>query len=386
MGGGNQATPPTNSPHNPTNTDAKGKGQFAPTLNSREVNNALAADPALWASLAGVEIFKQGGKEYGVKGDSSVSISFEKGVGHDHSQKHTSGTLVTLGASLCGESSEDFANRAREALGYPQWGERLNPSQQAHRPQRRPSKTVPFPYRAEIEAREARERREEVKRIARVQRDVSAMPRVIDGPNQPSQRPQDELGCYPEMMHLCNRGATPEVFELMDREDWRYSLAFNFAYASKGEAPDYHRAVIAIVRDHHSGQAISYQAVAIDDQGGKAWPRNGKRKKTIGSYKGGGVYVTGWDRVGSELALCEGWETGLSLASLGIPHVCACLGADNMGNFPLVEGIQRIRLYPVGDLAGMRAAEKVKQRYDSAGSEASIISAPRGQDWGDLAA
>ncbi len=386
MGGGNQATPPTNSPQNPTNTDAKGKGQFAPTLNSREVNNALAADPALWASLAGVEIFKQGGKEYGVKGDASVSVNFDKGVGTDFSDKHTSGTLVTLGASLCGESSEDFANRAREALGHPVWEERLNPSQQAQRPQRRPSKIIPLPDRAEIEAREVRERREVVKKIAKTRNLIRVLGRVIDDPDQPSQRPQDELGCAPEMNHLCNRGAGFEAFQLMDRDDWRYHLAFNFAYASKGEEPDYHRALIAIVRDHHSGEELGFQAVAIDDQGGKAWPRNGKRKKSIGVLKGAGVYVTGWGRVGRELAICEGWETGLSLVPRGVPHVCACLSATNLGNFPLVEGIRHLWVFPDGDPPGIQAAEKVKARYESAGRQATILSAPSGQDWGDLAA
>lgn len=224
-------------------------------------------------------------------------------------------------------------------------------------------------------ARKAQEAKERNQRIARVQKRLHPLERII----------QDQAhGVSPEWAHIIQRGGNYEATCFMEPDDWRRDPSFNFALAN--ETPDIHRALIAVARNHGTGEITGFQAVAIDEQGKKAWPKSGMRKKSLGVIKGAGVYLSGWGNISDTIGLCEGWEDGLCIKSRGFSHVVACLSAGGIASFPLLDQIQNLWVFPDGDQAGLKAANQVHDRYEAAGRAVTVRPAPAGQDWGGLAA
>lgn len=97
------------------------------------------------------------------------------------------------------------------------------------------------------------------------------------------------------------------------------------------------------------------------------------------------------DTVTTDIGLCEGIETGLSLIKQGYGPLWACLNAGHMGAFPIMPGIESIMVWADHDDAGKRAAASIYRRYNvHYGSDekapeirARIPDVP-GQDWNDV--
>ena len=106
-------------------------------------------------------------------------------------------------------------------------------------------------------------------------------------------------------------------------------------------------------------------------------------KLSLGTLKGGAVRL---DQVGSELAITEGLETGLSVLQATGKPTWACLSAP---------GLQAVILPPLplaeivfiaadNDPAGMVAARKAATRFVREGRKARIVAPPEpGADWND---
>ena len=80
------------------------------------------------------------------------------------------------------------------------------------------------------------------------------------------------------------------------------------------------------------------------------------------------------------LAVCEGTETGIALLMRDLAPVWALGGAGNLGNFPVLGGIEALTIAADPDEPGQRAARAVAARWRAAGREAVTIAPPTG-DW-----
>lgn len=82
------------------------------------------------------------------------------------------------------------------------------------------------------------------------------------------------------------------------------------------------------------------------------------------------------------LGICEGLETGLTLAHALTP-VWACMDAGNLGKFPVVEGVSQLVIACDRDPAGEKAAHDCATRYAGAGSSV-LVTRQHCNDLNDL--
>ena len=107
-------------------------------------------------------------------------------------------------------------------------------------------------------------------------------------------------------------------------------------------------------------------------------------KAMLGNCAGGAVQLVGAD---GALVVCEGIETGLSLASglLQRPAtIWAAMSASGMGNLRLPTTPARLTIATDGDDAGRAAAHKLADRAHKLGWAVSFLHAPDGKDWNDV--
>lgn len=107
-------------------------------------------------------------------------------------------------------------------------------------------------------------------------------------------------------------------------------------------------------------------------------------KAMLGTVAGGAVRVfNGGDR----LVVCEGIETGLSLASglLSFPvTIWAALSTSGMKRLNLPEKPGRLTVATDGDRAGRQAGDELATRATAHGWQVSLLPAPDGRDWNDI--
>jgi hypothetical protein len=99
---------------------------------------------------------------------------------------------------------------------------------------------------------------------------------------------------------------------------------------------------------------------------------------------GGAVRLLGG---GNRLAVCEGIETGLSLASglaNGSPTVWATLSTSCMKRLLLPASPGNLLIATDGDEAGRVAGNVLGERANAMGWKVSLLPAPEGRDWNDV--
>jgi hypothetical protein len=109
-------------------------------------------------------------------------------------------------------------------------------------------------------------------------------------------------------------------------------------------------------------------------------------KMMLGATAGGAVRLGG---AGRRLAMAEGIETALSLASgllRGPATVWAALSASGVAGLRLPDRPGELMVAPDGDEAGRRAAYDLAARASSLGWTVSLLPAPEGRDWNDVLA
>ena len=107
-------------------------------------------------------------------------------------------------------------------------------------------------------------------------------------------------------------------------------------------------------------------------------------KMMLGCTRGGAVRLT---QAQGPLVLCEGIETGLSLASglLRAPAtIWAALSTSGMRGLRLPSSRGRITIATDGDDAGQDAGRELADRAHGMGWKVSILPAPKGRDWNDV--
>jgi len=107
-------------------------------------------------------------------------------------------------------------------------------------------------------------------------------------------------------------------------------------------------------------------------------------KRMLGPVRGGAVECSGGS---GAFVVCEGIETGLSLASglvSGSPQIWAALSTSGMRNFSLPSTPRRLIIATDGDAAGRSAGDALGQRAHQDGWVVSFLHAPEGNDWNDV--
>jgi hypothetical protein len=144
---------------------------------------------------------------------------------------------------------------------------------------------------------------------------------------------------------------------------------------------EHHPALLALLRDVITGEPCGLIDIYLQPDGSDRL-RDRKGKKTTGRARGAAVMLSAFEDITLGLAVCEGIETGLALLMDGIAPVWALGGAGNLGNYPLLAGLEALTIASDADEAGQHAATKVTERWRAAGREAVIVAPPTG-DWGD---
>lgn len=152
----------------------------------------------------------------------------------------------------------------------------------------------------------------------------------------------------------------------------------NLRHAPSGyEGP----ALVALVTDAETREPLTLHRTWVRPDGTKA--TDPPRLLLKGHRKAGGV-IRLWpdDAVTHGLALAEGIETALSVAHAFRP-TWAAIDAGNLGDFPVLRGIEALTVVADNDPAGRAAAERCAERWADAGREVRIAMPPT--DANDLA-
>ena len=106
------------------------------------------------------------------------------------------------------------------------------------------------------------------------------------------------------------------------------------------------------------------------------------RKMMLGAVMGGAVRL---GMVDDTLALAEGIETALSVMEIAGVPAWACLSVAGMLAVQIPARVTRVIVAADHDLAGLRAARKIRDRLSQSGVETSmLIPTARGDDWNDV--
>ena len=107
-------------------------------------------------------------------------------------------------------------------------------------------------------------------------------------------------------------------------------------------------------------------------------------KMMLGPCQGGAVALTEGH---GPLVVCEGIETGLSLASgllSGPATIWATLSTSGIKGLKLPQRLGELVIATDGDPAGWDAGNAIAKRASGLGWQVSLLPAPKGQDWNDV--
>ena len=148
-------------------------------------------------------------------------------------------------------------------------------------------------------------------------------------------------------------------------------------------------ALLALVTDIHDPERpLSLHRTWLAPNGSGKAPVDRPRLLLRGHRKAGGVIrLSPDDAVTAGLGIAEGLETALTALAAGWGPVWAAIDAGNLGNFPVIPGVESLTAFADHDAAGRAAADKVAKSWTAAGREARIVLPPRpGDDLNDWAA
>lgn len=110
------------------------------------------------------------------------------------------------------------------------------------------------------------------------------------------------------------------------------------------------------------------------------------QKAALGGIAGGHVVLS---EAQGPLVVCEGGETGLSLASGLLPGpatIWAALSTSGLSSLNLPPKPGKLIIATDGDQAGHDAGRKLAERAKARGWEVRLLPAPEGRDWNDILA
>jgi len=143
-------------------------------------------------------------------------------------------------------------------------------------------------------------------------------------------------------------------------------------------------ALVALVTDAVTRDPLTLHRTWIKSNGTKADvdpPRLllGKHRK-----QGGVIRLWADEAVSSSLAIAEGIESTLSLATVQTP-VWALIDAGNLAAFPVLDGVEDLLIFADHDAAGLRGADECAERWRGAGRHVGIAKSPvPGEDANDF--
>lgn len=144
-------------------------------------------------------------------------------------------------------------------------------------------------------------------------------------------------------------------------------------------------ALVGLVTDAVTGEPMSLHRTWINANGEKA--QLDPPRLLLGGHRKQGGVIRLWpdEAVTTSLAVTEGIETGLSLAHAHQP-VWALLDAGNLGQLPVLPGIECLVIGADHDDAGIKAAKQCADQWARAGCEVRlVIPAQPGLDFNDMA-
>lgn len=148
---------------------------------------------------------------------------------------------------------------------------------------------------------------------------------------------------------------------------------------------DHPAAMLGRVTDAITGEPISLHFTRLNPDGTKI--ATDAKRLLKGHRKSGGV-IRLWpdDAVTHGLAIAEGIESALAAAHVFQP-VWSCIDAGNLGEFPILAGVDGLTVFADNDSAGVTAALAVAQRWAQAGRD-TYLTRPKtaGQDINDVVA
>lgn len=135
-------------------------------------------------------------------------------------------------------------------------------------------------------------------------------------------------------------------------------------------------ALVALITDARTGEAISLHRTWINADGSKAEIET--PRLLLGGHRKQGGVVRLWpdEYVTEGLAVGEGIETCLSLAHAFRP-VWACVDAGNLAALPVLAGVGSLFIAADNDPAGIKAANDCAARWANAGREVLLTQQPQ---------
>lgn len=145
-------------------------------------------------------------------------------------------------------------------------------------------------------------------------------------------------------------------------------------------------ALVARITDALTSAPLSLHFTYLDPDSCSKAPLDTPKLLLPKHAKQGGVIRLVEDAdVTTGLGITEGCETALSVMAAGWTPVWAVIDTGNMATFSVLAGIQCLTVFADNDSAGLKAANRVADRWLAAGREVRICR-PRQQnaDWNDI--
>jgi hypothetical protein len=108
---------------------------------------------------------------------------------------------------------------------------------------------------------------------------------------------------------------------------------------------EHHPAMLALLSDIRTGEACGIINVYLQPDGSDRL-RDPKGKTVAGRARAAAVMFSRFDDVTMGLTVCEGPETGIGIGLLtrNLAPVWALGGAGNLGNFPVLNGVETLTI------------------------------------------
>ena len=133
-------------------------------------------------------------------------------------------------------------------------------------------------------------------------------------------------------------------------------------------------ALIAAFTSIDDGQVKAVQRVALTPEGAKIG------RRMLGLVHRAAVKL---DPAGSTLAIGEGVETAMAARQLGLKPAWAVGSVGMIAQFPVIDGVERLRILGENDAASADAARTCRGRWHAAGRKVQVVMPDVGSDLND---
>ena len=139
-------------------------------------------------------------------------------------------------------------------------------------------------------------------------------------------------------------------------------------YWRQGDSRGYAPALVALVRNLHTGKPQGIQRRYLGN-GGDKHPLV-RHWRSLGQIRGCAIMLSPLGTIKGPLHVCEGLEDGLSALQLGYRPVWAVMGTSGIRRFPVLPFVNKLNVLADNDArsgAGLKAALKAIERYGKTG-------------------